>query len=404
MNRMLGLALFVVVPSFAAAQNNPAPPPDPGVDAKAVNAAIDKGMKWLLNKYPNNHIAEQKYLELVLLTLVHAGLPAEHPMLRENFQKILDRPLSETYNAGLRGLLLEKVNRKFYQPSLAEIASFFAENQCDNGQWNYTGHHRKLSPTVYAPVPTTVKKKPVPGMTQTMDPSEGPPPGKEIKLPPPVRGTVKKSGDNSNSQYAILALFAASRANVQIPKSTWQDAEKWFESKQNGDGGWGYMNVDVPGVGIVTTDASSGSMTTAGLTALIVTKFYLGKDWKTEPSVVKGLEWLGKNFAINQNPGGPLLWHYYYLYGLERVGTVSGLAEFGGHRWYKEGAEYLIRLQEADGSWKSAASQQGLTDHVTDTCFAILFLRRATPPLQKPKDIATGVSKKDEPPPGAEKK
>ena len=116
MNRMLGLALFVVVPSFAAAQNNPAPPPDPGVDAKAVNAAIDKGMKWLLNKYPNNHIAEQKYLELVLLTLVHAGLPAEHPMLRENFQKILDRPLSETYNAGLRGLLLEKVNRKFYQP------------------------------------------------------------------------------------------------------------------------------------------------------------------------------------------------------------------------------------------------------------------------------------------------
>jgi hypothetical protein len=241
-------------------------------------------------------------------------------------------------------------------------------------------------------------------MTQTMDPSEGPPPGKEIKLPPPVRGTVKKSGDNSNSQYAILALFAASRANVQVPKSTWQDAEKWFESKQNGDGGWGYANVDVPGVGIVTTDASSGSMTTAGLTALIVTKFYLGKDWKTEPSVVKGLEWLGKNFAINLNPGGPLLWHYYYLYGLERVGTVSGLAEFGGHRWYKEGAEYLIRLQEADGSWKSAAPQQGLTDHVTDTCFAILFLRRATPPLQKPKDIATGVGKKDEPPPGAEKK
>lgn len=388
MMRTLWLALFLL-PSFAAGQDNP--PPDPEVDPKAVNAAIDKGLRWLLTRYPNNRIPEQKYAELVLLTLVHAGLPAEHPMLRENFQKVLDRPLNDTYNAGLRALLLEKVNRKFYQTSLAEIAMFFAENQCDNGQWNYNGRNRKLSPTVYAPVPTSTKKKPVTGMTQT-DPNEGPPPGKEFKLNPPVKGTVKKSGDNSNAQYAILALFAASRANVLVPKSTWQDAEKWFESRQNGDGGWGYANVDVPGVGIVTTDASSGSMTTAGLTALIVTKFYLGKDWKTEASVVKGLEWLGRNFAVNQNPGGPLLWHYYYLYGLERVGTISGLAEFGGHRWYKEGAEYLIRLQDVDGSWKSAAPQQGLTDQVTDTCFAILFLKRATPPLQKPKDIATGVN------------
>jgi len=401
MKNTLWLALFLL-PTLATAQDNPPPPDD--VDAKAVNAAIDKGMKWLLTKYPNNRIPEQKYAELVLLTLVHAGLPAEHPILRENFQKVLDRQLNDTYNAGLRGLLLEKVNRKFYQQSLAEIAMFFAENQCDNGQWNYNGRGRKLSPTVYAPVPTTAKKKPVPGMTTT-DPSEGPPPGKELKLPPPVKGTVKKAGDNSNAQYAILALFAASRANVLVPKQTWQDAEKWFESKQNGDGGWGYMNAEAPGVGIVTTDASSGSMTTAGLTALIVTKFYLGKDWKTEPSVVKGLEWLGKNFAINQNPGGPLLWHYYYLYGLERVGTISDLREFGGHKWYKEGAEYLIRLQDPDGSWKSAAPQNGLTDQVTDTCFAILFLKRATPPLQKPKDIATGVGRKDEPaPPEKEKK
>ena len=399
MKRMLCLALLLL-PSLAARAQDDPPPPE--VDPKAVNNAIDKGVRWLLTKYPNNRIPEQKYLELVLLTLVHAGLPAEHPILRENFQKLLDRPLNDTYNAGLRGLLLEKVNRKFYQQSLAEISMFFAENQCENGQWNYNGRNRKLSPTVYAPVPTSTKKKLPPGTTQVSD-QDGPPPGKEFKLPPPVR-SGKKTGDNSNAQYAILALFAASRANVVVPKTTWQEAEKWFETKQNGDGGWGYANAEAPGVGIVTTDASSGSMTTAALTALIVSKFYLGKDWKTEPSVVKGLEWLGRNFSVNQNPGGPLLWHYYYLYGLERVGTISGLAEFGGHRWYKEGAEYLIRLQEADGSWKSAAPAQTLTDQVTDTCFAILFLKRATPPLQKPKDIATGVGKKDEPAPPPAKK
>src|SRR5579862_9867572 len=40
----------------------------------------------------------------------------------------------------------------------------------------------------------------------------------------------------------------------------------------------------------------------------------------------------------------------------------------------------------------------GAQDQVTDTCFAILFLKRATPPLQKPKDIATGVAKRNEEP------
>jgi len=385
MKRILWLALLT--PSLCFAQDKP---PDPDVDPKAVNAAIDKGTQWLLNKFAQNRIPDQKYAELVLLTLVHAGLPAEHPILRDNFQKVLDRSLSDTYNAGLRALLLEKVNRKAYQLQLAEIAQFFVENQCDDGQWAYAGRNRKLTPTVYAPVPTVAKKKVVPGATQTMD--EGPPPGKEIKLPPPVRAAAKKTGDNSNTQYAVLALFAASRSAVVVPKTPWQEVEKWFESKQNPDGGWGYDSAEVPGAGVVTTDMSSGSMTTAALTALIVSKFYQGKDWKAEASVTRGLDWLGKSFSVTTNPGGPSLWHFYYLYGLERVGTISGLSEFGGHRWYKEGAEYLIKTQAADGSWKSAFPiQQQLTDQVTDTCFAILFLKRATPPLQKPKDIATGV-------------
>jgi hypothetical protein len=391
--------LFLLCPALSFAQDKP---PDPDVDPKLVNAAIDKGMQWLLAKFPQNKFPDHKVQELVLLTLVHAGLAPEHPIIRDNFQKVLDRNLSETYNVGLRALLLEKVNRKFYQLQLADIAQFFEEHQCDNGQWAYAGRNRKLTPTVYNPVQTPTKKKVIPGATQTMD--EGPPPGKEIKLPPPVR-SGKKTGDNSNSQYAVLALFAASRAAVTVPKGPWQEVEKWFESKQNSDGGWGYDSAEVPGVGLVTTDASSGSMTTAGLTALIVSKFYLGKDWKTEASVQKGLDWLGANFSVRTNPGGQPLWQFYYLYGLERVGTISGLSEFGAHRWYKEGAEYLIKTQAADGSWRSLSPlQQQLTDQVTDTCFAILFLKRATPPLQKPKDIATGVAKKNEEPPKSEDK
>jgi hypothetical protein len=276
---------------------------------------------------------------------------------------------------------------------LAEIGMYFVENQCDNGQWHYSGHARRVAPAPYQPVPTGARKKTPSTGTQVME--DGPPPGKEIKLGTPVR-SGRKTGDNSNLQYAILGLFSASRANVTIPKATWRDAERWLGQQQNADGGWGYNSAEVPGVGLVTTDASSGAMTTAALTGLIVSEFYQGKDWKDDKAVQRGIDWLAANFSVVTNPGGSPIWHYYFLYGLERVGTISGLHDFGPHAWYKEGAEYLIRTQAADGSWKGLNAGAALTDPVIDTCFAILFLKRATPPLEKPKDVATGGPKKDE--------
>ena len=64
-------------------------------------------------------------------------------------------------------------------------------------------------------------------------------------------------------------------------------------------------------------------------------------------------------------------WHYYYLYGLERMGALVGVAFLGEHDWYQEGARYLVARQDEEGSW------QGGTD-LSETCFALLFLKRAT--------------------------
>jgi len=77
--------------------------------------------------------------------------------------------------------------------------------------------------------------------------------------------------------------------------------------------------------------------------------------------------------------------HYYYLYGLERAGILYGTETFGSHEWYPEGAEFLLANQRADGAWIS--KDNAYANAVWDTCFAILFLRRATRPLQ---DVATG--------------
>jgi hypothetical protein len=70
-------------------------------------------------------------------------------------------------------------------------------------------------------------------------------------------------------------------------------------------------------------------------------------------------------------------WYYYYLYGLERAGVLTGTEVFGRREWYPEGAQALLRMQGGNGSWDNDA---------WNTCFAILFLKRATRPLE---DVAS---------------
>ncbi len=67
----------------------------------------------------------------------------------------------------------------------------------------------------------------------------------------------------------------------------------------------------------------------------------------------------------------------YYLYALERACGLSGTEKLGAHAWYAEGAKVLLDRQGELGQWgKGGAS-------IAETCFAILFLRRATKPLEK---------------------
>ena len=90
-----------------------------------------------------------------------------------------------------------------------------------------------------------------------------------------------------------------------------------------------------------------------------------------------GLAWLGSHFAVADNPGRGKDWLLYYLYGIERAGVLYGTEKIGDHDWYLEGAKHLLDTQGGDGSWKVSGGE-----HPTwDTCFAILFLKKATKPL-----------------------
>src|SRR5207244_11680050 len=51
--------------------------------------------------------------------------------------------------------------------------------------------------------------------------------------------TLGQGGDNSNTQFAVLALWAARRHGIPVEKALAR-AEARFRNSQNADGGWGY--------------------------------------------------------------------------------------------------------------------------------------------------------------------
>jgi hypothetical protein len=95
-----------------------------------------------------------------------------------------------------------------------------------------------------------------------------------------------------------------------------------------------------------------------------------------EKSIFDGMAWLDKTWSSFSNPPAhkrPTC----YLYCVERAMDLLGGSRIGEHSWYVEMAEALLARQEEDGRWDVGGSW---ADHAStyDTCFALLFLSRAT--------------------------
>ncbi len=184
-------------------------------------------------------------------------------------------------------------------------------------------------------------------------------------------------GDPSNSQFAVLALGAAVDRGVEVEPEVFREAANYWQRRQKRSGGWSYF-----------ADQPTGSMTCAGIGSLIIAQGRLddageriagakveccGDDQDRTDAVRQGLEFLGRRFSVQSNPGDSFNF-YYYLYALERVGRLSGRRFIGGHDWYREGAERLIELQDNfQGFWSGANVE---SDQNIATAFALLFLSK----------------------------
>lgn len=155
-----------------------------------------------------------------------------------------------------------------------------------------------------------------------------------------------------------------------------------------------------PVVGGNMERVTTGSMTASGIAALVIAKSELEGSksaWSRRSAAVDrairdGCAWLARYFIVDANPTAANLrmnWGYYYLYGCERAGVLAGTYRFGTHDWYDEGAAWLLGQQQTDGAWPAEA----VLSSFADSCFALLFLRRATIPLVPlpPKRVMTGT-------------
>jgi len=320
------------------------------VTAEQVIKSIEDGVRYLKGQQDKTRGGWPEYpgqpgglTSLCTLALLNCGVPAEDPAIKKAllYLQTIKKP-DMVYSVSLQTMVYAAAAPDKYRSTIEANVTYLESIQVRTGEqkgsWKYSGD----------------------------------------------RG----QGDNSNTQFAMLALHEAEKVGVPVKEATWRLAHDYWLRTQKQDGSWGYFE----------GQPSTGSMTCAGISSLIIASGKIsGGDAKVVDNVIhccsgvsddsaleKGMQWMGRHFSVHSVPSnkgasgtGRLL---YYLYGIERVGRLSGRRFIGDHDWYREGAEMLISNQDKlSGYWKGSGSAE-VNPHIA-TSFALLFLGKGRRPV-----------------------
>jgi hypothetical protein len=347
-----------------------------GLTAQQVNDAIDRGATGLWDDV-SKQIREQRVKfgddevhVLCALALVHADAHKKIP----DFDKALREFLAKSephrivshasYRNALLCMLIQAYGDPEFDAKLRDAARWLLEAEGSDGTWTYGA---RIPPEIFTQSVRNGALQIVGGEPPTLTSREA----WQRETPwKPV------NGDNSCTQFALLGLQAAAASGVQFPTDAWQKALDEVRKRDCTDGGWNYNT---------KTSVSYGSMTSAGICATAIGRYELGqkKDFADDPAITRGLKWLDSHFKIGKHPGySPESdYVYYFTYSVERVGRILNTEFIGSHEWYPEGAAWLVHAQHEDGLWVGEGGSEK-TDPRIATSFALLFLTRATPPLE----------------------
>jgi hypothetical protein len=409
---VIAVCVCAIVAGSASAQM------EPGLQDK-INKAIDKGVVWLkstqlkegadkdgwwgkgtANPYPGGsgetHKNKTGVAGLVLLALLECEVDPSDPVIvsgmdyvRRTLASSTDAPAGKAYNVTPYevGVLLMMYDS--YYDGLFEKACRQAKRD---------PRKEKRPPVKLLKEHETIVLTLV-NMLKGAQTSNG-----GWRYAPIVTNPQGVNEDISATQIALLGLSSALRLGVAVSPDIFLKAAQFNLAAQQQDGppapsalstssdgkstvmdkarGWAYAN----GSPDENEKNISGGMTACGVCSLILTKAALAKTKiltkeiaeKTDRGIFDGLAWINANYTVTSNPGRNRS-HYYYLYGLERVGMLGGINSIGMHNWYIDGAKFLVGAQNAEGWW-NGMGEPGPSDTI-DTCFALLFLKKATMPV-----------------------
>jgi len=174
-------------------------------------------------------------------------------------------------------------------------------------------------------------------------------------------------------------------SRTQNTEATIEELGDWAALRDEDRGGFVYFPGDTKSDEIVvetpdgprTALRSYGSMTYAGLLAFI----YAEMD-REDPRLLAAIEWLRKNYTLEENPGldAQGLFYYYHtmskaldLAEIDQIITDEGVRV----RWKEELALELMGRQQLDGSWTNSESNRWMEDDpVLVTAYSLLALQR----------------------------
>jgi len=369
-----------------------------------VRDAIERAVGFLRENVDNVKSFEAG---IVAYALMRGGESPDSSAVKSLLQRVRDEKFisgsygkgtpHQFYEAGCDMMMFETASLTHYKSELEAIAAFTVENQWPSGSWYYYGQ--------------------------------------------PEHG-----GDTSHTQYAVLGLWAAAHAGVQIPPGVWTRVADWHLKNQVYDGGFAYHPGDLK--------TPTHTMTVNGVASLCMARMMLYPDRKfpspfadvnedddatgdkpaaddkskvaakagagnpqapAPPSVLDSvdlrndrgggrtrhrkitapgggktipLDRLNKSISLGANwirrSYGKQSDRYflYYLYGLERMCALAGIQDFDGHDWYSEYATVLLHRQRHDGHVQDDSGE------IVGTAFSILFLSRATAKMLGKGDVA----------------
>jgi hypothetical protein len=377
-----------------------------GSDQASIDRSVSRGVHYLESQQERSTglwaFNEDRVGASALagLTLLECGVAPDNEQLQRAARSLRRASISltKTYSVALAIIFFDRLGSAADEPLIQSLALRLLAGQTSSGGWSYD-----------CPPPGASEQQKLLRLINNRRSPAAPTRDSDFQeqfrsLPGPQAGP----SDNSNTKFATLALWVARRHQIATEGALRLVAER-FRRSQNADGGWGYLSGGgdgplplapfgrgprPPGPMHPHLNETLGSMTCSGLLGLAIGRGVslatedtsAGEDSSRpgateDPKVRAALLLLGQivggSLDSEEVAGVPLFNQvkgdvYYFLWSLERVAVAYDLSTFGGHDWYQWGSTWLLGRQTPAGAWLGRYGPGGV-----DTCFALLFLKRA---------------------------